>query len=125
MSAGLSFKVWKKIVNILETYLFFPMDDGQQQKDMLLKMFQQYRADNNGKLDWEYFKSQLCYAYYSNNDKSYMFYDILSNKLHYSLNKRHQFYHILLHHYLKLSDLNKQNTIQILFKLFNIKCQNY
>ncbi len=28
-------------------------------------------------------------------------------------------------HYLKLSDVNKQNTIQILFKLFNIKCKNY
>eukprot|EP01084_Bolivina_argentea_P108891 194625_1 len=116
---------WKKIANILQNYLFFPVPDQMQQKSQLMDLFRKYCTDNNRQITPEYFKSQLCCAYYNNNDQSFMFYDILANKLHYSLNKRHQFYHILLHHYLKLSDLNKQNTIQILFKLFNIKCQNY
>eukprot|EP01084_Bolivina_argentea_P108890 194624_1 len=114
---------WKKIGNTLQNSLFFAMPNRMEQKSKLVTLFKTYCDDNNEQMIGEHFKSQLCQAYYNNNDKSFMFYDILANKLHYSLNKRHQFYHVLLHQYLKLSDLNKQNIIQILFRRCIIACQ--
>eukprot|EP01084_Bolivina_argentea_P064747 118032_1 len=50
--------------------------------------------------------------------------ELLSDVLHRRANyQNHQ--QLELSQQIKLSDFNKQNTIQILFKLFNIKCKNY
>eukprot|EP01084_Bolivina_argentea_P194253 333258_1 len=101
---------WKRIATILENYLFFSITDRAQEKSNLVKWFRKYCEDNKGKVDYSYFQTQLCKAYYSDDDKSFMFYSILYDKLNYSLDKRHQFYHILLHHHMKLSDFNPENT---------------
>ena len=74
---------------------------------------------NNKDIDWKYFKDELCKAYNNENDEQFMFYPVLSNKLHHSLQKRDQFYHILMHHYLRLNDLNQQNVIHILFNIMH------
>ncbi len=46
-----------------------------------------------------------------------MFYNVLTNKLNYSLDKRYHFYHILVHNYLKLSELNEEHISKTLFKI--------
>eukprot|EP01084_Bolivina_argentea_P227253 383821_1 len=113
---------WKKIVNVLETYLFFPMLDGTQHISQLTQLFRKYFKDNN--VDRKHFTNQISAAYYNKNDKSFIFYEILSQKLNYSLTKRHQFYHILLHHFIKLSELNEDNISKILLTRFNITCKH-
>ena len=60
-------------------------------------------------VDWERFKSNLCAAYYNENDEKYMFFKVLSN---YALVKRHHFYHILIHHYIKLKQLKTYKSRQ-------------
>lgn len=49
-----------------------------------------------------------------------MFHEILSNQLKYPLEKRQQFYHILLYQYLRLIDLDKSNIIHVLTKIINV-----
>eukprot|EP01084_Bolivina_argentea_P051915 95421_1 len=105
---------WTKISNTLEKYLFFPIKIEAKHKRTLTKLFTDY-CEKNEKIDTEYFVTHLCQAYYSDNDKVYMFYNVLSEQLNYSLDKRHQFYHILLHQYIKLSELNQYNISQILY----------
>eukprot|EP01084_Bolivina_argentea_P113755 202686_1 len=106
---------WKRIAQTLDKHLFF---NKKTQKSNLQKAFATYCETTAESIDWEYFKRDVCAAYYNKNDQRFMFYDVLSNQLKYhSLTKRHQFYHILLHQYLKLSDLEETHIIQILYIL--------
>ena len=79
----------------------------------------QYDMIQISTVDWIYVRNELCGAYksvYHNNDDSqYMFYEILKNELEYSFEKRHQFYCILIHNYVKLSEMDMSNLINILF----------
>eukprot|EP01084_Bolivina_argentea_P094322 169562_1 len=101
---------WTKVAETLERNLFFPFPDKYKQKNKLIKLFKKYFADRS--VDWKRFKNELCAAYYNQDDKPFIFYNILANELKYSLDKRHQFYHILMHQFLKLTVLNLKNTIQ-------------
>eukprot|EP01083_Nonionella_stella_P034713 94929_1 len=116
---------WKHIAQTLTKNLFFPPNDPLKHERKLIQTFnkycQQITETNYGDLtphftptvNRTYLISQLCCAYYTDNDKSFMFYKPLTQH-NYTLDKRHQFYHILLHQWGRLSELNAANVAQIL-----------
>ena len=76
-------------------------------------------------LDFEHFKNDLCKAFNNDNDSKYIFWKTLNNEeMNYSPNKRKRFYFILLFKYLKLSQLSKQNVIDIMTTLIHQQNNN-
>eukprot|EP01083_Nonionella_stella_P034715 94933_1 len=116
---------WKHIAQTLKKNLFFPDNDRLKHEQKLIQKFKKYcqqiTETNYGNLTQHFtlkanrthLINQLCCAYYTDNDRPFMFYKPLTQQ-NYSLDKRLQFYHILLHQCVRLSELNADNVAQIL-----------
>eukprot|EP01083_Nonionella_stella_P219994 787527_1 len=106
---------WKHIAQTLKKNLFFPPNDPHNHEQKLIEMFKEYcQQIATLTVDRTYLITHLCGAYYTDDDKEFMFYKPLTQLNYNKLNKRHQFYHILLHRYVPLSELNQSNVAQIL-----------
>eukprot|EP01083_Nonionella_stella_P175297 610086_1 len=106
---------WKRISQTLKRNLFYPCNDQHKHEQKLIEVFEEYCQQITETVNRTYFINHLCSAYYTDNDEPFMFYKPLTQQLNYTkLNKRHQFYHILLHRYVPLSELNPSNVTKIL-----------
>eukprot|EP01083_Nonionella_stella_P101721 288631_1 len=101
---------WNLIAQTLTTNLFFPPNESLKHARKLTQTFTQHFTPT---VNRTYLINQLCCAYYTDNDEPFIFYKPLTQHK-YTLDKRHQFYHILLHQCVRLSELNAINVVQIL-----------
>ena len=74
--------------------------------------------------DFSFWKDEACSALCTNDEQQFEIYNIMANELNYPLQKRKQFYHILVFNHYALSEMDKINTVDILthlIQLYNAK----
>ena len=67
--------------------------------------------------DISFWRDEACSALCTDDEQQLEIYNIMANELHYPLQKRNLFYHILVFNYFELSEMDKINTVDILTHL--------